>query len=580
LSLHPNQPLTDGHLRLLGKQAARVPVSVLLVELFIFVYLVSRGITAGMLPWLACSVATQVGRWWYLRMPSAGSRGTSVSYRQGLLTWYLLSGLTRVWPLMVTTLYGNLDDRFMMTIIHVGLSAGGVGSVVGVASSYLAGAGPLVLGLVAMWLSQGDWQGVGISLLILLMFGTLLLYVREFGLALARQAALSESLRVERDRAESAAAARSRFFAAASHDLRQPLGVLRWYGDAVALHADKLEHQPLRDIAEGIARAVERAEPMVRKYLDISRFEAGAIQVVPESIDVRRLLQGVCDAHAHDAEARGLTLLLELPADERPLFVHADTSLLHSAIDNLVGNALKFTQQGRITLSAQVVSRGGQRHVRLAVSDTGIGIDESEHGRIFDDFYQVGNPQRSSSQGVGLGLAIARRQAQLLGTEIQLHSSLGKGSTFALELPCEQRAPEPADAARLPPTTAVARRVMIIDDEAEVRASMGAMLRALGWQVEVAADSAEALAAWDGGRGFQPELLLVDYRLGSQVTGGDALLDLRSHGLVVPAVFVTADTAPERLRDLAAIGIPVLHKPVALPLLVQEVERVLALRRD
>jgi signal transduction histidine kinase len=569
--------MPEWHVHLLQRQAARVPFSVLVVDLFIYGYLVSKGISTGMLPWLGLSLATQVGRWWYVRSPSTSRvRGTSAGFMQGLLTWFLLSGLTRVWPLVVTTLYGDMQDRFMMTLVHVGRSAGGVGSVVGVARSYLAGAGPLVLGMVVMWLSQRTWNGLGISLLILLMFGTLLLYVREFGLALARQEALAESLRVERDRAESAAAARGRFVAAASHDLRQPLGVLRWYGDAVALHADKLAHQPLRDIADGIVRAVERAEPMVRKYLDISRFEAGAIEVVPESIDVRRMLREVREAHAHDAESRGLKLLLDLPDDGPSLRVHADTGLLHSAIDNLVGNALKFTPRGSVTLSAQIVARGDQRRVRLAVSDTGIGIAESEHERIFDDFYQVGNPQRSSSEGVGLGLAIARRQAHLLGTEVQLQSVLGQGSVFAIELPCDQSGSEPGETAPLPAPAGLVRRVMIIDDEAEVRASMGAMLRALGWQVATAADSAEALETWEGGRGFVPEVLLVDYRLGGMLTGGDVLLELRSHGLTAPAVFVTADTAPERLRDLAAFGIPVLHKPVALPLLLQEVERVVA----
>ena len=573
-------------LRLLRNQVARVPFSVLLVDLFVFWYLTSRGLTSGMLAWLLASAAVQAGRWLYVRRLDGEDSERDARFERGLLLWFFAVGVSRLWPIALAATRGSVDDLYMMTLIHIGLAAGGVGSVVGTVRSYLAWALPVVTALVAMWLAQRNSVGVGLALLIVLMFGMLTAYVRDFGLALRQQETLSESLRVERDRAESAIAARNRFFAAASHDLRQPLSVLSWYGDAVAVHARNLDHAALQQIAAGIARAVDRAEPLVRKYLDIARFEAGAIPVKAEPVDVPRLLHEVVAAHALDAEQRGLQLQVKVVADAPSnmpphappgtpsLCAFTDLGLVQSALDNLVGNALKFTPSGSVTLSARVVPSGRHGRVRIEVHDTGIGIAQSEQRHIFEDFYQVGNPQRSASAGVGLGLAIARRQLQLLGAEIELRSAPEKGSSFAFEVPGYSGAAQPSVAPAAEPAGETLRRVLIIENEPDVRESLSLMLGSLGWPVVAVAGPDEALRAWDAARGFIPDLLLVDFRLDARLNGPDALAVLRSMGLHAPAIFITGDTSPERLREQAASGVPVLHKPVSLAALLQAIKQL------
>jgi signal transduction histidine kinase/CheY-like chemotaxis protein len=430
---------------------------------------------------------------------------------------------------------------------------------------------PLTLGLLGLWISNGTVEGYWIAVLLVLLFVLLTLHVRDYGRMLVQQVELTESLRTERDRAEQAIAARTRFFAAASHDLRQPLAVLRWYGDAVLLHAQHLQHEPLQSIGQGIARAVEHAEPMVRKYLDIARLEAGAVEVNPERIDVARLLQDVCESFAQEAQTRALALRLELTASAAPLCVWTDRGHARSILDNLTGNALKYTRHGSVVLSACIVERDDGQRVRIEVRDTGIGITPAHQVHIFDEFYQVDNPQRSAGQGLGLGLSIARRQARLIGTEIELQSAVGHGSVFAFELPAATGAASPA--ADLVPVSWPSRQVVVVDDEADVRHALQTLLVSAGWGVRTASDLDGVLRV--AGEGFVPDAILVDYRLANHQTGAKLLEELAARGCCWPAVFLTGDTAPDRLREIAAEGRPVLHKPVALEEIVAKVGQVL-----
>ena len=163
---------------------------------------------------------------------------------------------------------------------------------------------------------------------------------------------------------------------------------------------------------------------------------------------------------------------------------------------------------------------------------------------------------------------------QLLGAEIELRSALGQGSTFAFELPgYSGEAPQPvAPEAGL--ASDMLRRVMIIENEPDVRESLGLMLRSLGWPVAAVAGPDEALREWDAARGFIPDLLLVDFRLDARLNGIGALAALRAMGLQAPAIFITGDTSPERLREQAASGVPVLHKPVSLAALLQAIKQL------
>jgi CheY-like chemotaxis protein len=264
-------------------------------------------------------------------------------------------------------------------------------------------------------------------------------------------------------------------------------------------------------------------------------------------------------------------LRLELTASAAPLCVWTDRGHARSILDNLTGNALKYTRHGSVVLSACIVERDDGQRVRIEVRDTGIGITPAHQVHIFDEFYQVDNPQRSAGQGLGLGLSIARRQARLIGTEIELQSAVGHGSVFAFELPAAAGAASPA--ADLVPVSWPSRQVVVVDDEADVRHALQTLLVSAGWGVRTASDLDGVLRV--AGEGFVPDAILVDYRLANHQTGAKLLEELAARGCCWPAVFLTGDTAPDRLREIAAEGRPVLHKPVALEEIVAKVGQVL-----
>ena len=561
---------------LVNEQLRRSPYVLLFIDLVIAWMLMHNGASPAILAWVAASFVVQLLRTWRVgRYDLADPQGRRAALR-GLDLWFLANGLTRLWPILVAFSGAARGSDYLVTIILVGLAAGGVGTAAGMVRPYLFWEAPIALALMGGWIWRGTFEGRLTSVLLLLMFGLLTLNVRGFGATLEelrrqieranqeRDRAAAEKSRAddERQRAETAVLAKTRFFAAASHDLRQPLGVLRWYGDAVRVHADHLDHAPLKAIGEGIGRALEHAEPLIGKYLDIAKIEAGALELSMQPLQLARMLEEVRQAFQREAETRGLLLSSQFGADVAELRVVVDHGVLRSILDNLVGNAIKFTPTGSVTMLADLVQSPGGRRVRVTVRDTGIGIPAQEHERVFEDFYQISNPDRSRSRGLGLGLAIVRRQAALLGTQVRVESEPSLGSAFVFDLP--QAAGGERDAVVSPSRSLKAAppgvHVLVIDDEPEVRVAIQMMLEAVQWQVRTAAGLDEALAALRAG--YEPDGLIVDHRLRDGQTGLEVIDELRREGCEAAAVIVTGDTSPEQLASLGSAGLPVLHKPV------------------
>ena len=583
-------------LRIACMQTRRTPYAVLLADALL-VWLVWREQpTVWAFVWWLTAAAALFGRAWHAGrwLQSAGERpeAGALDLRR-LAFWFFAVGLTQSGPVLMVMALPPPGLHTIVTMVMVGLAAGGVGSCGGLLTLYLAWAAPLALSLVLSWAATLDFEGGWIALLLVLMFALLVGNVRIYGQTLRRQAELAGTLRRERDRAdaerdraqaqwhraeaeraraEEAVLARTRFFASASHDLRQPLGVLRWYGDAVVAHARQLEHDRLLAIGEGMARALDRAEPLLGQYLDIARIDTLAQPVSLAACPLGSLLESVREAFAQEAEERGLVLRLQLEAPAARLVALSDAAMLRSILENLVGNALKFTQRGEVVLGArpQPGADTSPRSLQVWVRDTGIGIAADAQPRVFDDFYQVDNPSRTASQGVGLGLAIARRQAQRLGFVIRLHSAPGEGSEFSFDLPAA--GPGQAAPPRQPPSAPPATRrlrVLVVDDEPEALASLRLLLEAHDGRVATAATLEACLAVLRDG--FRPDVLVVDHRLQGDLTGIELIATLQTRGCKAPAVIVTGDTAPDRLQALAASGWPVLHKPVPAYVLLRTI---------
>jgi signal transduction histidine kinase len=464
-------------------------------------------------------------------------------------------------------------DRALLTMVLVCWSAGGVATAAAYAGAFFAFI-PAALGPLALaWALSGDAHGVFLAVLIVLFALVLSLFVRDnervlrdsFGIRYENERLIEELERerleaaLARDRAEDADRAKSRFLAAASHDLRQPLHALSLYAAALTLRAPA---GGSGQIAGNIREAVESLSKLVDSLLDISKLDAGAVHPEIQLVDVGTLVERIGQDFAPVAQAKGL----DLRTSTAEALVETDPVLLERIVRNLADNAIKYTARGDVVLT--VDARG--RDVCIAVRDTGEGIAAAERERIFEEFYQIGNPERDRARGLGLGLAIVRRLARLLGCEIDLATAPAAGSTFTVRMP---RAAADALAggfrpvagetsgAAADPNALRGLHVLVLDDEPAVRTSMRALLGAWGCRATVCSGLAEAeriLAA-------QPapiDVIVADLRLRQNESGIETVRTLRARLGEVPALLVTGDTAPERLREAAGSGLPLLHKPV------------------
>jgi len=356
--------------------------------------------------------------------------------------------------------------------------------------------------------------------------------------------------------------AKTRFLAAASHDLRQPI-------HALALTVGELRetaHAPeLAALARRIARSVDALEDLLDALLDVSKLDAGAIQAERRAFPLQPLLERLADEFAPAAEAKGLRFRVVATS----LWTESDPTLLGRCLLNLVANAVRYTREGGVVVGCR--RRGAQAEV--VVADSGVGIAAADQARIFEEFYQAGNPQRDRAKGLGLGLAIVDRVARLLGHAITVKSRVGRGSVFGVRVPIV--APHPGEPASAAPETGAqltGLRVLVIDDEPDVRAALDGLLQRWGCSVETASSSEEALSV-----GRAPlELVLCDLRLGEGESGFDVLERLKARwGTSLHGIVVTADASPERIADAHARGYPLLRKPVRPAKLRALVEQLL-----
>jgi CheY-like chemotaxis protein len=358
----------------------------------------------------------------------------------------------------------------------------------------------------------------------------------------------------ERDRAEAASESKTRFFAAASHDLRQPLHALSINATTLELVARRSGDPLLNQLSQGISSALHQSSGLLDGLLDISRLDAHAIQLKVVPWDLTAVLDAVQQEYAALAAQKGLSIHVQTgdaAADGLP-WVLTDGDQLLRILGNLVGNAVKFTVQGSVTLS---VTRLAPDHILVGVTDTGPGIALEEQEKVFEEFYQVNNTARDRSQGLGLGLAIVRRTAALLQVPLRLTSQAGRGTRFELTLPAARPvavAPAAVDLGRHRPL-----HVLLVDDELAVRTSLCTFLQQIGWTAQGVSGGAQAEKAL--ANGFQADVLVVDFRLHDE-TGLQVIERLSRYRL--PVVVVTGDTAPDRLLAFTGLAASVLHKPI------------------
>ncbi len=365
---------------------------------------------------------------------------------------------------------------------------------------------------------------------------------------------LVAQLRVQKDAAEQANVAKSKFLAAASHDLRQPLHALGLFTTALN---ERIRYPEVRSIVANINHCVAALGSLFEALLDVSRLDAGVVEPMRVHFALSTVLERLVVEYEPQARAKGLTF--EITGGEQVL--HSDPALVERILRNLFVNAIRYTPQGGVRVDAQGV--GGQ--VEITVRDTGTGIPPDKREEIFREFVQLANPERDRTKGLGLGLAIVRRVATLLDGTVAVESEVGGGSLFRVRLP---RGEPSAVAATVEEAPAFPARpfagwlIVVIDDEHTVREAMQVLLDGWGCVAITAEDAAGAASALRAA-GRLPDAIVADYRLREGATGAQAIDQLQAEfGAAIPAFIITGDTAPERLQEARASGYLLLHKPV------------------
>ena len=371
---------------------------------------------------------------------------------------------------------------------------------------------------------------------------------------------LLESLREEKQRAEvalelaeQANRAKSKFLAAASHDLRQPLHSLRLFTATLELQTRDTQHKTL---VSQIDSSVKSLEDLFNALLDISKLDAGTLSVDKRNIYLDSLLAQIEGEFKPLAGEKELYFDVEL-ADH---VIFTDALLLERLIRNLASNAIRYTEKGGVVLSTTLE----EGRVWLSIEDTGVGIPEADRVRIFEEFVQLGNVERDRNQGIGLGLSIVKRLALLLDVEIRTESTESGGARFLVGMPLGDRSKcqyLPVGFVETPGEQVDSLFVLVIDDEEEVCLAIEGLLETWGCIVMTATSGDAALKQLDE-IGEVPDVVVSDYRLRQGETGGDVIRRIREHlQTEVPAIILTGDIAPDRLKDIQALGYPMLHKP-------------------
>ncbi len=418
------------------------------------------------------------------------------------------------------------------------------------------------------------WQ---LAIILSLLFGITVLMGRTYGGALGqaislkrRTDELAAQLRVEagvaeaaRRAAEAANQAKTQFFAAASHDLRQPLHAMGLFAEALR---QKSRDPEVASLVNSINESVDALEGLFGELLDITRIDTGGVDVRPEPVRMRELFGRLRLHFEPTAFEKGL--MLSFHGEQR--VAHTDPVLLERVLRNLVSNAIRYSDDGGVLVSCR--PRAGR--LLLQVWDSGIGISPPSLLRIFDEFYQVQSArplQAHHRKGLGLGLAIVKRLTQLMGTDITVRSRVGHGTVFSFEVPLG-RLPRLVDStpAALPKAllglTLQERLIVVVEDEAAVREGLVVLLQAWGAQV-VSFDTVDGVRAWlstQAPTATRPDLLLVDYRLPQGSTGLDALAALRAHwpGQRLPAIVVTGSSLAGHEDEALTHDFHLLIKPV------------------
>lgn len=367
-----------------------------------------------------------------------------------------------------------------------------------------------------------------------------------------RNEKLAKSLNYQKQEAEKFGASRTRLLASASHDLRQPLQALNFFLSAIhpELHSNKG-----REIYSKLEKCTENINELLSSMLDVSKLDAQVVTLNKEAVCMNSLLRELKQQFQMQADNKSLVLIF----DACDQYVYSDAVLLRRVLSNLIINAISYTKCGNVEVRVNQ-----DEGLLIEIIDTGPGLSEQEQEYIFEEFYQLDNPERDKSKGLGLGLSIVKRLCLLMDIPMGLSSQKGRGSRFSLLLPICDAPSAVTEPSQLEARTITeGKKILVIDDEAAIRDSLAGLLSQ--WQCQVAAaESADEACQIIERDGYYPDLVITDYRLREHKTGVEAIKQVKKlmGNEQLPAIIISGDTEPSRLKEAASSGYELLHKPV------------------
>lgn len=520
--------------------------------------------------WVGQALVVQIPRVYLSFLIADEAKGT-IEYRKKLsILLALIGGISMALVAAYTSLM-SIETKALISIILISTVAASFATCHGYKPIYLSFVLPIFIAVLIIWSTDaaGEFKLVYrvIGILVVLQ-----LAVVFYGLVTRIHANFCVSL-VSQDRSESALhaeklanSAKTRFLAAASHDLRQPLHTMSLFSAA-------LTTRPLDETSKSIANKMNEAMKALAdeldSLLDISKLDAGIVPVQRSDIDLSGLVNRVASLFTPIADQKKIALYIDVQSG---LSVHSDAKLIERLLRNVIDNAVKYTQQGSVTCRL----RDDNGVALLTIQDTGPGISQVEHQHIWEEFYQVDNSSRNRQQGLGLGLSVVSRLAGMLDIKVRLVPGEGDGACFEIAIPYIFHDSE--QGIRKLPGNDIAdnsflknRHVLVVDDDEEIQQGTKFLLNGMGMKVSVANGTDAAIKIY---KNEAIDVVLMDLRLSEGDDGFDAIQKLKALNKKVAVVVMSGDTAPERLKHAETIGCTWLVKPMKLDLLVDEFRRI------
>lgn len=569
-SVKPTDFMENQYINVYLKQSFRSHFGLLLCVVAMYAILASKPNSIFAHLWLIFALASNAVRILFTKYILAKTENKV----NAISKLHFLHGMTHGMPAL-WFIYLNDIEKTAITIILLTISSASVSTTNGYKGKFLWFAMPLMIPLCLAWMfgssyvdDSKSWVSYALAILILAYLFYLIALGKDLFSVFEESCNIrfsefekNEQLKVALEESKNASMAKTRFLASASHDLRQPMhtiGVL-----LAALGMRPLDARS-REIVDVLGTVNTSLASQLDGLLDISKLDAGVVQPDLQVYRLDELVKTHVAKISLPEQKQNLHVRVHTPQE---VLVYTDSVLFDRVLMNLTGNAIKFTKQGGIDISISVTD---QKAI-LEVADTGIGIAPDMQQLVFQEFYQVGNPERDRTAGLGLGLSIVKRICTLLNIHVHLISAQGQGCRFILTFPLTTNMAHTTtkkvstNVVQLPAMT-----VLVIDDEVDIRTGMRLLLEELGCSVVLADGIEQAVVA---AKIHKFDMVFSDYRLRGDENGIDAIGHVRVVLPDVDAVLMTGDTAPERLQSAQNAGIHILHKPVSFEAIVKQLQK-------